>query len=232
MIPHLPTQEQPEWLRGERLEEQFRVQPLLAGSVFYPACGYDGDPIKHLAGNYYSFVYVDKHAQRDETERAISGTVEDGNRPGFRGYRVIHSRDVSHELRLFPPDFGLWCILERRHEFGEEHGPARFSLLYIRQDGIQAFRELYREYEVFPAVVAIIQPGGITGFAEEDGPLNQAIEGNPAGRPSYLLHGGYGRPESYEHPCWSQYGEVVTDLAARVRNEVNPRFLRLFRRSN
>lgn len=60
MIPELDSLLLPEWLSGISENSSFPdLYRLLTDSLYYPACGLNGTPIKYLAGNVYSFIYAD-----------------------------------------------------------------------------------------------------------------------------------------------------------------------------
>lgn len=115
------------------------------------------------------------------------------------------------------PPFCEWVILERNAGFHDDHGPGRFSLLFLCVDGVAAFQALYVGNQVAPGTVAIIQPGtefggNWTNFADPDGPLAECVLGNPAGRPHFLLRGGAAGRHLYTRPCWPQYAERLKTL--------------------
>ena len=114
---------------------------LLSDSVFYPASGFDGRPVKFLAGNYHSFVYADYGVGRAEAVRQLST---------FRGYAPAAWRDVGREeltpqgwqpLPLRRGDrssplrskwwekepFAALGYLGEDMMYGTEHGPERIS---------------------------------------------------------------------------------------------------------
>ena len=67
MLDSLPREDVPSWLTtaaeaGNRA--RFDLTSLLNGSLYYPACGFDGTPIRHLAGSTHSFVYADDRTKR------------------------------------------------------------------------------------------------------------------------------------------------------------------------
>ena len=236
MIPEIAPESMPAWLAtATEPLGCLPIREVLTASVYYPACGFDGDLVKYLAGNFHSFVYVDYGVGRE----AVINNIQ-----GFRGYRVAARRDVT-ERELTPdgwtpqllrqsdgnpharsdwvrPPFGVWCIQERTDEYGPEHGPERFSLLYIGGDGIATFQALYHGNGVAPAAVAVIQPG--TGFGgnwtdfEDPGRVfARSVLGNPAGVPEYLLSGGWGNGEFYRRPCWPEYPVPIRVLHGRLR---------------
>ncbi len=78
---------------------------------------------------------------------------------GFRGYELLGERDVSRE-ELVPQGwqpvvvpsgrghpagplhgngpFCTWFVFRRSEQYGDKHGPDRFSLLYLCADGAAA----------------------------------------------------------------------------------------------
>jgi hypothetical protein len=92
-----PRNELPEWLRrvgeGKALPKRIPLKEILQDSCFYPASGLDASPVIILNGYVHSFVYVDY----EMTPKQLYGEYAEG---GFRGYRIIHQRDVTaDELR-------------------------------------------------------------------------------------------------------------------------------------
>ena len=61
---------------------------------------------------------------------------------------------VSHFANRRP--FATWMVFERLPEFGEDHGPKRFSLLYLCADGVATYQALYWTHGVHPRAIAII----------------------------------------------------------------------------
>ena len=130
---------------------EFPVRALLYNSVYYPASAFDGGVIRDCNVNrkdwkILSFVYVDYMA----TERDLSET----DMP--RGYHILGERRLTEAELVpngwtpqLPPNFDMqryqhtvgsfanrhpfatWLVFERLPEFGEDHGPKRFSLLYL-----------------------------------------------------------------------------------------------------
>ena len=211
MIPELPWVCPPDWLMGTSQPlGPLPLAELLADSVYYPACGFDGRPIRYLAGKYHSFIYVDYGVERAEAVDQLST---------FRGYAPAAWRDVRQEeltpqgwqpLPLQAGDghprqakwwekepFALWAILERTPEYGPEHGPERFSLLYVGGDGVATFQALYHGNRATPAAVTIIQPGKAgemnwTDFKDPKQVFARSVLRKPEGASrGSLLHGGF-----------------------------------------
>ncbi|MDI9631685.1 MAG: hypothetical protein BWY10_02531 [Chloroflexi bacterium ADurb.Bin180] len=94
MIEQLPAIDEPEWLSHIDLDK-FADAPLpladiLQDSLYYPASGYDADPVRYLAGNYVSFVYVDYGASEEELNEKLLDPEH-----GFAGYELIAQRSVK-----------------------------------------------------------------------------------------------------------------------------------------
>jgi hypothetical protein len=231
MIDQLPRTDPPDWLSridAETIRGTFPLDDILRNSLYYPAAGYDGDPVAYLAGNILSFVYIDYCVSRDELSQNL-------NDSGFSGYRIVAQRAINlQELGRHAGDFPLpprgstaakyidcmkepfceWIIFERAVGMPANHGPARFSFLYICAEGVAAFRTLYVAHRIRPAAIAIIQPGtgfgsNWTNFNDPNGPLARAVSDNPAGKPAVLLTGGAGGREFYQQPCWPEYAESL-----------------------
>ncbi len=230
MIPELPPLELPTWLRDLSPENMarnpFPLRKLLKDSLYYPASGFDGDPVRWLAGNFLSFIYVDYGNSRAELLNEL-------RERGFLGYRPVGMREVS-ERELTPKGwkrerptyfeedpggnregmiqeaFCQWFVFERGDEFFDEHGPERFSLLYLCADGVAAFQALYLANGAVPKAVAVIQPGhafggNYTDFTDPEEIFARNVLGNPKGIPEYLIYGGFGRRNNYRHACWRGY---------------------------
>ena len=217
----------PEWLAEIDVNSPFPLKQVLEGSLYYPACGTDGDPVKHLGGFIHSFVYVDYSNPQEE----IVGELEN---PGFTGYeplfrKVLRESDlVPHGWTPMPPSkqdgdprlyirstagpFALWSVFERRAELGDDHGPRRFSFLYICGEGVATYQALYGGNNASPRVLAIIQPGhafgeNYTNFTEPEGLMARSVRRFSAKQPPYMLYGGSNR--GYDPCCWPEYTEQV-----------------------
>lgn len=213
---------------------RFPVRELLYNSVYYPASAFDGGVIRDCNINrkdweVLSFVYCDYL----ETEEALHLT----DMP--RGYRLLGERQLKKEELIpngwtpeLPPNidmqryqhivnkhpFATWMVFERLPEFGKEHGPERFSLIFLCADGVAAYQALYWTNQMKPRAIAIIQPGSFGGewtdFFKKDAPFYWTVRHNPAGMPDYV-YCGYGsysatpktaNPENVRlHFDWPEY---------------------------
>ncbi|MFM7169139.1 MAG: hypothetical protein ACKO3T_28200 [Planctomycetaceae bacterium] len=215
MLTCLPELNCPDWLQAVQGNGMMRfcVQNLLKNSLFYPCCQFDGTPVKFLGGNVFSFVYAD-HAQDSESLQAHLARRQNM----FRGYTLLASQvvcvrdfwqpDMLHHDRFDPElneiDSATWLVFQRLPNFTWQHGPERFSLLYIHGDGILAYQALYVQHRVQPLVFALIQPGNaantIAAFGNDDCQLAGIMRQN--GFPAYFLSGGYGEDMTDRDSAW------------------------------
>ncbi len=229
MIPGIKRQDIPDWLLQMDGTEKVPIRELLQGSLYYPASGDDGDPVKSLGGLVHSFVFVDYGIEHDSMMNFLHDDLR-----GFRGYSLVGCRNVTEaELtpngwRPAPPrdsdgspeskrrfvkePYAIWSIHQRKSDRDDEYGPKRFSLLNICADGIATYQALYRENECVPEVVAIIQPGEAfggnwTNFKDPSKALGREVLQNPYGTPRFLLYGGMSG--GYRPSCWPRYSELI-----------------------
>ncbi len=211
----------------------------LEHSLYYPAAGLDGRPVQFMGGFIHSFIYVDYGTE----ESAVDAELQ---RRGFSGYHIAGSKRLSkrdlapngwwpqvplqykNQMQRFTDmrtrgfvrnPFAHWYIFDRDGSRGEDHGPQRFSLIYLCADGVAAYQALYWQYHTAPEVLTIIQPGtgfggNYTDFRDPDGFFAWTVlQGNARHLPEYLVCGGllldYTQafwPESYpEHVEWFQH---------------------------
>lgn len=242
MIHEMPSSPCPEWLPETSVSSVFPgVKRIVADSLYYPACGLNGTPIKYLARNVHSFVYADYGVTEEEFLDNLNGS---GRNAGFKHYRPIVQRKLSaHDVvpanwrpEMLPTDrqrlswlleqekrcrpFGHWSVWERHPDCPEEHGSKRFSFLYLAGEMSACYQGLYCRNRIAPKVLAIIQPGAMGGEWEhtcsDTSFFKQVVRSNRGGLPQYLLHGGYGGPDFYEDACWAEYkGPVLARLPER-----------------
>jgi len=232
MIDSIAEMKMPKWLANVGKDDQstaFPLKEILSDSLYYPSSGLDGDPVKYLSGNIYSFVYVDYGIGSDELETELSN-------PGFNGYHKILSRSITEKeltpngWQPSPPSghdgdparyrnymekpFATWSVFKRDNGLDGEHGAERFSLLYLCADGVAAFQALYLSNNCSPLGIAIIQPGhgfggNWTDFTDPTKSLAKSLFSNPAGKPQILLYGGIGKRDFYRKTCWPEYSNHV-----------------------
>lgn len=235
MIDDLPIKDTPDWLISLSQVNNTTPIPLsniLKNSLYYPSSGFDGDPVRYLSGNFYSFIYVDYGNSPDELEEQLEEV-------GFNGYHIILSRNIkekelvpngwpqnklsisdaalssSNALKQRP--FARWTIFQRNNELDNSHGAERFSLLYVCAEAVAAFHALYISNNSFPLGIAIIQPGhnfggNWTNFEDPQEVFANTALNNPAGTPNVLLYGGMGKRIQFTNPCWPRYSKHICFL--------------------
>jgi hypothetical protein len=189
--------------------ETFPCAEVLEGSLYYPASGLDGSPIRHWSIGVDSFVYADMSVTQASYESELSHGA-------FRGYQLLASKQL-HPADLTPAGwrvqiptcldgdvyqrlvvealsdgtkpFAIWSVFERSPELNDVHGPQRFSLLYVRGEGCATYQALYNSNRVLPKVMALVRPG--TGFGGNFGNFEQAMlevmQCHPLGLPMQFL---------------------------------------------
>ena len=229
------------------------VRELLYNSVYYPASAFDGGVIRDCNVNrkdwkVLSFVYCDYAMKKRD--------LQETDMP--RGYRILGQRPLTeHELipqdwtQQIPPGmdmkrylgnvvdmfakqlFAQWMVFERLPEFDENHGPKRFSLIYICGDGVATYQALYWTHDIAPRAVAIIQPGtgfggNWTDFFKKSDPFYWTVKNNPAGLPEYVYCGYWSQsatpakanPENMQlHFDWPEY-QFMEAAVGYPRHEV------------
>lgn len=231
MIAGLTRTAQPDWLariNSENIDSTaFPQVDVLRDSVYYPCSEFDGKPVASLAGNFLSFVYVDYGYTEEQLIEALNGK-------GFLGYALIAHRPVEptelapegwavppfesadgnpgQHLDWIKPPFCKWLIFERLKEYGDEHGPKKFSLLFLCADAVAAYNAMYNGNHLFPAVVAVIRPGhgfgmNWTDFTDPQKVFARTVANNPAGAPAFLFCEDNAVGALLKQPCWPVYSE-------------------------
>ena len=219
------------------------LMQLLESSLYYPSSRLDGGVIKycnmHLSGEQInSFVYCDYSCEESDL---VARAKDD-----FVGYHVFAHRTVLKEeigadrmpLNIIPsPDeqrrferfygrrmfmrlYCHWLIMERDENFDDSHGPERFSLLYVRGDGVQAYSGLYAVNKISPKVLAIMQAGYSyegywTRFDDKNGCLYNFMNRVPERMPQYVFYGG-ADDARYDNLDWPGY-EIVDRVGSYYR---------------
>lgn len=217
--------------KDDILNHGLPLDDILVNSAYYPSSGFDGGVIKHCNTNLQdegivSFIYCDYASAEDDVVR--KATTE------FKGYHLFAHRTVQkEEVRANKPislDFKMtpseerkymrlladkpcdlychWIVMERDEGYGEEHGPLRFSLLYVRGEGVATYAGLYAANNISPKVLAIIQPGhgfggNWTDFTCTEACLYKFLTSNSDGMPLYVFNGGIG--SNYDDLNWPDY---------------------------
>jgi len=144
---------------------------FLENSVYYPACAFDGTPIKFLGKMFSNFVYADYLSEYDKLEKNISTC-------GLKGYKLNNSSLINAEelfgisweefikryndSRFGGCDKNLFAKIysfERCADFNDEHGRKNIELLYLKAEGISALKYLYARRNITPKCFVSINPG-------------------------------------------------------------------------
>ena len=180
------------------------VRSLLRDSVFYPCSGMHGRPVELLGSRWQTFVYADYNIDADQLETQC-------REHGFRGYDLAElefmpwnslferpwpavRRDLDFVAERLghpmPEPFVAFSAWNRQADISDEHGPARFTLWFIRLEAVTVYRELYVRRRVAPRCLVDVCPGlafggNYPGYREA---LGKALFATRAGLPKHLLH--------------------------------------------
>ena len=151
----------PEWLQQPNLNFN-RENFLSTRTVYYPGSGNDGHPVRLCSRSHaaHAFIYVDYDVSIKEIHDSVNGV---GDHHGFRGYSVEHEEEV--EMSFLRPDgwvrhvsypvtmhnnsffsvqpFALYFVLKRVDDLDAEHGPERFALLAVGDDGFVTYDAIF-----------------------------------------------------------------------------------------
>lgn len=229
----------PRWLeQAGRCPESAKLDltDLLKDSLYYPACKFDGTPIKHFSGLVHSFVYADYWVNKADFLQNLRGGT------ALRGYCQVLDLNVAREdvvplgwqPPILPPrdkwrllqdrqsgaePFGHWSIWKREPLFSEEHGPALLSLLYLGAEMSATYQGLYLRLGIVPKAIALIQPGCMGGeweYPTEAGSFfKQVVDAHPQGLPSYLIRGSYTNGFDGTASDWPEYQNEVCRIYER-----------------
>jgi hypothetical protein len=160
------------------------IKYFLENSVYYPACHFDGTPIKILGKIFSYYVYSDYNVKHDDLEENI-------NKYGLKGYKLKNSclieantlfginwetyfeenRKYSCNLSFsWKNPFAKLYSFERYNYLDDKHGKNHIELLYIKSEGISAYKYLYINREIVPQCLVSIVPGLAFGGNFDDYP--------------------------------------------------------------
>jgi hypothetical protein len=149
------------------------INTFLENSVYYPACGYDGTPIKYLGKLFSNFVYADYNTDYFELENIIC-------LHGLQGYRlkniysldaeelfgfnwedfIIKNKEIYEMLHFKNEDqFARIFSFDRNIRLNDSHGKRNIELLYIKAEGISTYNYLYVQRNIAPKCLVSIVPG-------------------------------------------------------------------------
>ena len=152
-------------------------------------------------------------------------------RPILPNHSVRYSYRPNPETDLYP--FALWAIYERHDGYTDEHGPERFSLLFIGGEGAATFQSLYYSNQCAPSVIALIKCAGHWGdwhsFYESKGVFARSVMQNQYGTPDYIFCDGSVSPPEFRQQAksvWPGYSKLECSVAFRTGAEGLRRWLR------
>ena len=218
----------------------FPLQEVLTDSLYYPASWFHGEPVALLFSRripiprtIQSVIFVDYGHTKDELMDAL-------NERGFAGYKQIGIRDITeNELaphgwtptvipqwmrtgrgptsfyqKFIKSPFAVWIVFEREAGYTDEHGPERFSFLYLCADGVAAYQALYHKNKKKPIVLVLIKGGwgfggNWTDFRKEQEIMHETVMHDPDCIPEYVLQDGGDTPDNNHGAYWSEYTELV-----------------------
>jgi hypothetical protein len=179
----------PHWLAEVNQDSVFNRQNVLTGSIYYPGCRFDAEPIEAYGGFAHSFVYVDYYCDKASVVSLISRiggyapllikdvsmgelseyscAIRDLRVSDFYGAQVYDSiqelmcRAIANADESVSP-YAVWAVLERKERTNPGHGPDRFSLLYIFGEGVATYQALYNSNRICP--MSIVLCGADIGF--------------------------------------------------------------------
>ncbi len=101
MLKVLPRETVPIWLKTYIPGQPILFNELIQNSVYYPACGFDGDVANLCMGFSHSFIYVDNLCLWGEVSKET--VYERINADySFRGFKRIHQQEYSYAEIMGP----------------------------------------------------------------------------------------------------------------------------------
>ena len=90
-------------IKNGGITDKFPLKELLENSLYYPACGRDGDPVWHVNKEIQSFFYADYGVAQNQIEESLYGaghygeniTFRESDPIGFRGYKVVGEKKLT-----------------------------------------------------------------------------------------------------------------------------------------
>ncbi len=174
----------PKWLATYQQDAPFPREAFFSSRiVYYPGFGDDGHPLR-LFGRAHAahcFVFSDYMHSAEHYEEHL---LRDDHRYHPKGYRALFVKRL-HEKDLVPegwsqhvsPDhlpkqaqapppggpFALWAVLERKEDYGDEHGPKRLALLVVGGEAVATYDALFCQEAGHPPYAVLIQDHGFGG---------------------------------------------------------------------
>lgn len=170
----------PVWLEKWSPGHTFNLADFFASRVvLYPGSGTDGQPVKFFGSRHaaHCFVYVDYGIPRNHVERELGASGHP-----FAGYYGVGRAEIRQgdltpngwvpHMRserafngpLIPEaPYAFIEILQRKVDFGGDHGPKRLAILFICADGVAAYDALFCQSTSRAPFAVILQDHGWGG---------------------------------------------------------------------
>ena len=224
MLNVLPLIEEPEWFKDitqENIEtHNFDIFKVLEDSLYYPSCGTDGLPITNFAGGIRSFIYVDYAVTREILYSKFKYKIIASRRlkpseltpNGWQPNWEFTDGDPTTYLNPKVRPFCEWIIFQINGY--------KCSLLFLCADGVATYQALYKNNNLAPKIIALIQTGVIhgnwTNYADPNAILHRTIFQSHSNIPEYVLHGGYyqllGDKLYFRQPCWPEFNQKIISI--------------------
>jgi hypothetical protein len=93
-------------IKDGKIIDKFPLKELLENSLYYPACGRDGDPVWCVHRETQSFFYADYGVTQEQIEESLYGTGRYGENITFRGSDPVSFKGykVIGEKKLMPKE--------------------------------------------------------------------------------------------------------------------------------
>lgn len=190
VLQHHPI---PDWLNNYRAGDPINFSDVFRDSIYYPACGFDGDVMSLCMGYSHSFVYVDNlclwsSVGKDDVYQFINDSNTFGafnrvfqaefSKKDLIGQHPFQKEPLQYAdgdpgCGLEPKDFfAILTIFEpkrgnRTYAHSDRatklHVYEPLAFLYVCDDGCFSYQDFYYSHNVSPRGVAIIQPGDAFG---------------------------------------------------------------------
>jgi len=235
----IPRSKYPSWLKKAENLPYFPIREILKDSLYYPNCDLDGLPVKNFNKYVYSFVYVDYWVSIDK----VKAEMESNGFAGYSNcYSRIIAREelykTEEEFQIFndnlckyaeerrnkfqhdnnitvdSDNYAFWTVWERDGNLTSVYGPKRFSFLYIRDDSLITYINLYYFWHLVPEVFALVNPGGYSwiNLSCANKIIHPILINHPVGIPPNLLFGYNNNINEPMKSFWNGYSGPVCEF--------------------
>ena len=170
----------PLWLQNWTPGRPIHASDFFAARVvFYPGSGTDGQPVKYFGAKHvaHSFVFADYGITKNEVLRELEPTGHPFEGYESAGYTEVQEQDLTPYgwiPHIHPSNaprqsitpgqtYAFIAVLERRPEWGNDHGPKRLAIMFICADGVAAYDALFCQQEARAPFAVVLQDHGFGG---------------------------------------------------------------------